>query len=176
MSAVKDAIPRDPDPADLLQYFPLYRVVVCTSCEYAVQPSAISRHLKDIHHIYRSRRRPYMKYVSKLDLDQPEVVLQSEIRQFPVPLLPVQDGLRCESEGCFYLCRSDKRMKSHWYLVHGRPGVEHQDWRSVPLQTFFSGNLLRYFTAPSPRVVPTERHCHLARGWRRIVQKPQLVS
>jgi hypothetical protein len=138
--------------------------VVCTSCKYAVHPIAIPRHLKDIHQIRRSRRRPFMLYISKLDLDQPEAVLESNIYEFPVPVLPVQDGLRCESEGCSHLCASEKRMKIHWYSVHKRPGRAPIDWRPVPLQTFFRGNLLRYFTNPALSASPTDHHCLLTKG------------
>lgn len=139
----------DPKPAELLPYLPSYRVVVCSACKYAVQPNAIPRHLKDIHHIHRSRRRPFTHYISQLDLVQPEVILESEVLEFPVPGLPVHDGLQCESDGCFHLCGSEKRMKTHWYSVHGRPGRAFMDWRPVPLQTFFRGKQLRYFTNPA---------------------------
>jgi hypothetical protein len=93
-----------------------------------------------------------MQYVSKLQLDEPEDVIRSRIHLFPVPLLPVQDGLSCESEGCAHLCVSEKRMKSHWLSVHGRAGQEVLDWRPAPLQTFFRGNLLRYFTCHNSQV------------------------
>lgn len=136
----------DPEPAELLRYLPAHKVVICRTCQYAVQPHAIPRHLKDIHHIHRGRRRPFMQYVSRLELGKPEDVIESKITQFPVPLLPVQDGLRCRSEGCGHLCVSEKRMKSHWLFIHGRPGQPTFDWQSAPLQTFFRGNLLRYFT------------------------------
>jgi hypothetical protein len=33
--------------------------------------------------------------------------------------------------------------------VHGRTGQAGLDWHGVPLQSFFRGNLLRYFTRPS---------------------------
>jgi len=146
----------DPQPDQLLQYLPIYKVVICTACKYAIQPNAISRHLKDIHKIHRGRRRPFMEHVSKLDLDDTEIVVQTTVKQFPVPLLPIQDGLRCEGEGCGHFCVSQKRMKSHWMAVHNRPGQLEFDWTSVPLQTFFRGNLLRYFTNPSGEPSPCE--------------------
>jgi hypothetical protein len=133
-------------PVELLKYLPDYRVVICASCQYAIQPSAISRHLKEIHDIYRERRRPYLQYTSRLRLDKPETVIESKILDFPVPLLPVQNGLQCQSAGCAHLCVSTNRMRSHWIAVHGRPAGAALDWRAVPLQTFFRGNLLRYFT------------------------------
>jgi hypothetical protein len=58
----------------------------------------------------------------------------------------VHDGLQCIQEGCMHLCVSTKRMKGHWLSVHGRSGQIGFDWHPVALQTFFRGNLLRYFT------------------------------
>ncbi|KFY02230.1 hypothetical protein O988_02303 [Pseudogymnoascus sp. VKM F-3808] len=87
-----------------------------------------------------------MQYISKLDLDLPDKVREIRNTEFPVPLLPVQDGLRCTHDGCVHLCVSAKRMKSHWLSDHGRPGQIDFDWHPVRLQTFFRGNLLQYFT------------------------------
>ncbi|PMD27151.1 hypothetical protein NA56DRAFT_676137 [Hyaloscypha hepaticicola] len=140
---------KHPEPADLILYLPLYSVVVCSTCQYAIQPQAIARHLKETHHINRSYRRPFMQYVAKLSLKDAETVIESKIHEFPVPFLPVLDGFVCESEGCGHLCMSVKRMRTHWLDVHGRSGQTLLDWQSAKLQTFFRGNLLRYFTAPT---------------------------
>ena len=153
MSAVQKTA-KHPEPADLILHLPLYNVVVCATCKYAIQPQAIARHLKETHHINRSYRRPFMQYVSKLSLNDAETVIESKIHEFPVPLLPVHDGFVCESEGCGHLCMSVKRMRTHWLDVHGRSGQALLDWQPAKLQTFFRGNLLRYFTAPKSR--PTE--------------------
>ncbi|KAK9351547.1 hypothetical protein V1523DRAFT_398221 [Lipomyces doorenjongii] len=146
MSLTASNWPRDPQPTQLLHYLPSFQVVVCTSCRYAIQPNAISRHLKEIHHIYRSRRRPFIEYVSSLPLKEPQDVILPKAHEFPVPYLPVEQGFMCESKGCPYLCVSVKRMKSHWVSEHGRKGQTEVDWHSVPLQTFFRGNFLQYFT------------------------------
>ena len=138
-----------PSPEQLLQYLPAYGVIVCTECGYAIQPNAISRHLKDIHQLYRSTRRPYTKYVSQFKARSAEDVISSEILKFPVSLLPVFDGLRCQSPGCGHLCVSIKRMQNHWLFVHGRHACQATDWCSAPLQTFFRGNLIHYFTDSS---------------------------
>ncbi|KFY15027.1 hypothetical protein V491_05804 [Pseudogymnoascus sp. VKM F-3775] len=132
--------------AELLQYLPAYKVVICATCRYAIQPNAIERHLKELHKFHRDHRRPFMEYISKLDLDTPDKVREIRNTEFPVSLLPVHDGLQCTHEGCMHLCVSTKRMKGHWISVHGRSGQTDFDWHPVPLQTFFRGNLLRYFT------------------------------
>lgn len=138
-----------PSLAELLHYLPTYKVVVCSLCQYAIQPTAISGHLKDIHDLYRVQRRPYMQYISQLRLSKPQDVIDLKVVAFPVPFLLVQDGLQCLSEGCGHLCVSGNRMKSHWIAKHGRPGDGAVDWQDVPLQTFFRGNLVRYFTNSS---------------------------
>lgn len=145
-----------PLPEELLRYLSPYRVVVCTSCRYAIQPKAIARHLKEIHRIQRSDRRFFMQYVNKFELAEHELVMQYIPGEFPVPLLPVQSGLQCRSEDCAYLCMTEKRMRHHWLSVHGRQGLAACDWQTAPLQTFFKGNLLRYFTG-TPSGDPAER-------------------
>lgn len=145
-----------PLPEDLLQYLSSYKVVVCASCRYAIQPKAIARHLKERHRMNSLNRQPFMQHIENLELAEHELVMQYNPGEFPVPLLPVYSGLQCTSEDCTYLCVTDKRMRHHWLSVHGRQGLMASDWRSAPLQTFFMGNLLRYFTS-TPSGKPTER-------------------
>lgn len=136
-----------PPPEQLLHYDSAHSVLICTACGYAMQPTGIARHLKEIHQIYRSHRRPYMEYASRFHLADPKDVTEAKIDEFPVALLPVLDGLRClGAEKCDYLCVSLKRMQNHWLSIHDRHGSAGSDWRYAPLQTFFKGNLLRYFT------------------------------
>jgi hypothetical protein len=136
-------------PTQLFHPLPQHHVIVCTSCRFAVPPRAIARHLKEIHGIHRARRRPFLDFVSKFDLRDPEDVAPPNETEFPIPALPILDGLQCTSSNCLHLCVAEKRMQSHWRSVHGRPGVPGTDWKYAPLQTFFRGNLLRYFTNSS---------------------------
>ncbi|KAL4867802.1 hypothetical protein BDV12DRAFT_209519, partial [Aspergillus spectabilis] len=146
--------PNDLAPAELLKYLPDYEVVICTACSYAVQPKAVSRHLKEIHRVLRSRRRKFDLYVTGLRLRDPQdVEPPSDPGQFPVPYLPVEPGFRCRVPGCDHMCASTKRMEAHWRHYHGRKGYRHEDYTPTPLQTFFRGNLLRYFTSPDPSAV-----------------------
>ncbi|KAL2812784.1 hypothetical protein BDW59DRAFT_36664 [Aspergillus cavernicola] len=143
----------DPAPSELLKYLPQHEVVVCTTCHYAVQPQAISRHLKEIHRVLRSRRRKFDLYVAGLCLRQPhEVIPPTQAHQFPVPCIPVESGIRCQAPGCGHLCISTKRMQAHWRTDHGCKANPAHDWRPAPLQTFFRGNLLRYFSCPETPV------------------------
>ena len=139
------------EPADLLRYNKDHQVLICSSCEYAIQPRAVARHLKEIHGIRRNRRRPYAHHVAGLRLSHPRQVLGAPLSedQFPVPGLPVSDGLQCLRPGCGHLCVTTKRMQKHWVDVHQEPGCVSLDWQRVSLQTFFRGNQLKYFTHPS---------------------------
>ncbi|PMD12379.1 hypothetical protein NA56DRAFT_652540 [Hyaloscypha hepaticicola] len=133
-------------PSDLLHYIPAHRVLICKECRYAIQPSAISRHLKDLHKIYRSDRSELLEYTKKLDLADPADVVLPLPNEAPVPLLPTESGLVCARDGCNHLCITVKRMKSHWATAHRDVvGSASSQWRIVTLQTFFRGNQLRYF-------------------------------
>lgn len=138
------------EPSQLLHYLPTYRVLICLRCNYAIQPGAVARHLKEIHHLHHLSRRPFVDYASGFKLSQPSDVVLPDGTQFPVPLLPVQNGLACSFAGCAHLCVTAKRMKQHWMSVHH---ISSSDlggfWDPVPLQTFFRGNALRYFTNPA---------------------------
>lgn len=144
-----------PRPEELFLYLPSYRVLICRPCRYAVQPAAVSRHLKEIHHILRKTRQPFAAYVSGLDLAEPADVAYPSEDDFPVDHLPVEKGWRCEAPGCDYLCVSNKRMEMHWSAVHRCKGVAATDWSAVQLQTFFRGNMLRYFSGP--RITPSPK-------------------
>ncbi|CAG9940044.1 unnamed protein product, partial [Clonostachys rosea f. rosea IK726] len=136
-------------PEELLVYDDEYQVIVCQQCKYALRGTAIDRHLKEVHKILRSSRHPYMAYVSRFPLLDPEEVINKPLNDFPVPFLPVFDGLKCLDSSCSYLCISVKRMQKHWLSEHGRHGYDNKDWQHALLQTFFRGNSLRYFTGPS---------------------------
>ncbi|CAH0025377.1 unnamed protein product [Clonostachys rhizophaga] len=145
-------------PQELLYYNKKYQIIICTSCQYAIQPTALDRHLKEIHALHRHRRQPYTDYAARLSLKQPSELLGISIilgegEDFPVPGLPVISGLQCLDPSCGHLCVSVKRMQSHWKAEHHMSGCAALDWQSVPLQTFFRGNLLRYFTHPALSVV-----------------------
>ncbi|PVH70958.1 hypothetical protein DL98DRAFT_521355 [Cadophora sp. DSE1049] len=141
----------------LLHYLPGYHVLICKECRYAIQPSAISRHLKDLHHIYRSDRQELLEYTKGLDLAEPGDVLLPPPDTTPVPLLPTESGLACAKEGCSHLCVTVKRMKNHWATAH-RDIAEsgRAQWRPVTLQTFFRGNQLRYFVVSEPATPETQ--------------------
>lgn len=148
---------------DLFHYLEAHQVLICISCRYAVQPTAIIRHLKDIHHLSSNKRRQLVKYKDTLRLKNPEDVHPPFPQDFPVPYLPIEKGWQCQFAGCDYLCVSKKRMETHWPAEHGRKGVSTRDWSSTSVQTFFRGNMLKYFSKDSRsriatvQITPTKR-------------------
>lgn len=145
-------------PEKLLYYIAANKVLICKECHYAIQPLAISGHLKVLHHIYRSDRQEFMKYTQSLDLAIPKDVVLPEPHEAPIPFLPTEDGLSCGVTGCGHLCASVKRMKSHWATVHRDIGAEPHvpQWRPVKLQTFFRGNQLRYFVVSESSILASQ--------------------
>lgn len=138
-------------PEELFYYCPAYKVMVCNACGYAVQPTALPRHLKEIHRMHHKERRVYLSYTSKFKLSPPEEILNPRNEDFPLPYLPLEQGWRCEAPRCDYLCVSTKRMELHWSAAHGCKGYHDRNWKSTPLQTFFRGKMLRYFTIQGER-------------------------
>ncbi|KAL4973594.1 hypothetical protein BDW66DRAFT_153636 [Aspergillus desertorum] len=137
-----------PSPPQLFLYLPDHLVLLCVSCGYALQPHGIPRHLKEIHRLHHSQRQAYLDYASQFPLAEPQNVILPDASQFPVPFLPVIDGLKCNVLGCGHLCATAKRMKAHYASAHHtRPSDgERCYWERVKLQTFFRGNALRYFS------------------------------
>ena len=129
----------------LLEYDAVHRILVCTQCRYAIQPKAIARHLKDLHHIYRGQRKDLVDSTTNLELSDPVGIAVPPPDSPPIQNLPVDDGLACNDTDCGHLCVTTKRMKRHWVTKHGTVGVEGINWRAVKIQTFFRGAHLRYF-------------------------------
>ncbi|CAG8164644.1 unnamed protein product [Penicillium olsonii] len=137
-------------PHELLHYLPTYRVLICRCCRYAIQPGAVARHLKEIHHLHHPLRGAFVAYAAQFELDKPADVVLPDETQFPVSLLPIKNGLACSFAHCGHLCATTKRMKHHWMTVHHIAASDNGGfWDTVPLQSFFRGNVLRYFTNPA---------------------------
>jgi hypothetical protein len=148
---------KDLAPSELFHHRHDYGVLICTTCRYAIQPGAIRRHLKDIHHLQHEKRRPFIAYTKDLKLKRPEEVQSPLPEDFPVPHLPAEKGWRCLAPGCDYLCASNKRMENHWPAVHAKKGTPEIDWCFALLQTFFRGRMLRYFTGQNQRELQSTR-------------------
>ena len=135
----------DNQPQGLLKYDPQHRILICMQCCYAIQPTAISRHLKELHQIRRNERKELLESIRDVELADPADIQLPLADSLPVESLPVEDGVACNALGCGYLSVTTKRMKRHWTTEHGAVVADPANWRSVKLQTFFKGTQLRYF-------------------------------
>jgi len=139
---------RDAGTRELLRYLPDHRVILCTTCAFCVLPNALARHLKDLHHLTKVQRQPYLDTASRLDIAEQDDVVYPERDSPPIPELQILDGLACNAKSCLHLCVTQKRMQAHWRVEHPS-GTSDRDGsnRGMPvrLQTFFRGNNLRYF-------------------------------
>lgn len=137
--------------ADLLEYNPRYSILICRTCEYAIQKSALESHLLR-HKIYRGDRQRLLSSIAQLQLLEPQDVPQPAPGSLPIDGLPVLSGYRCTAGGCHHLTASSKRMKRHWSEIHGLGGsvpLSSSFARPVKLQTFFRGTKVRYFEVAS---------------------------
>ncbi|KAI1303521.1 hypothetical protein F5Y03DRAFT_359770 [Xylaria venustula] len=139
----------------VLTYLPRYGVVICKSCQFAIQPSAFSSHLQS-HHILRSERRRILDQLFSLQLPPPERVGLPASDSRRIADLPILSGFKCEAE-CHYACTSVKRMCQHWSEVHNQPNSKLIKYREAILQTFFRGNKIRYFEVEGPKHSPCWR-------------------
>ena len=137
------------DEPNLLTYLPDFSVLICKSCQFAIQPSALPSHLLR-HRIYRTDRQRLLQELSTLTLLEPEEVPTPAPHSTTLRDLPVHRGFRCLSTGCTHACASQKRMSQHWSEVHGERDSKKVRARSAYLQTFFKGNKILYFEVNGP--------------------------
>ncbi|MCJ1404760.1 hypothetical protein MMC11_007986 [Xylographa trunciseda] len=137
---------------DLLEYNSRYSLLICRECQYAIQKTALERHLLR-HKIYRGDRQRLLSSIARLDLLEPHYVPLPAPGSPPVDALPILSGYRCTAAECQHLTASSKRMKRHWSEIHGLGGsvpISSSFARPVKLQTFFRGTKIRYFEVDSP--------------------------
>lgn len=130
---------------DLLHYYADYRVLVCKSCRYAVQPNHIAAHLRsDQHRLSRQQSQEIADRYGSYDLANPQTeLIAPESVISPIEHLPIyRDGLSCNH--CHFVCRSRDWILRHQRQVHnikagrGRKIVQ-VEWSTVWCQQFFTG-------------------------------------
>src|SRR5436309_3473959 len=137
-----------------LQYLPEYQVLICMSCQYAIQPDHIAIHLQSKEHrISREESKRIADIYRKQPLADPckELIMPASIIQ-PIEYLPIfRDGLACQS--CRYICRSAEVMKRHQRQAHSLKGGRGRrmtvTWTSTWCQRFFISAGRRYFAVAS---------------------------
>ncbi|KAH0553469.1 hypothetical protein GP486_006461 [Trichoglossum hirsutum] len=137
---------------DPFYYYAQYRVLICKSCQYAIQPNHIAAHLQsEQHKVSRQQSKEIAEKYKDYNLANPHIEsVAPEGLIEPIGHLPIhRDGLACST--CSYVCRSLKVIKRHQREVHNirigrgrRP--ESVGWSTnVWCQCFFISVGQRYF-------------------------------
>jgi hypothetical protein len=157
---------------DFLRFDPTHKVLICTSCGYALPPNAVDTHLQSAHkgQLSLAERKDYLQIVRTMDFEAPELVKHKSIPPSspPIPYLTLCfNGIACQlCDSQPYVCCNEKSMREHLKDIHhwtsgekgGRPTkasqVAHAAFGTpfskvttspVACQTFFRSNFFRFF-------------------------------
>ena len=124
-----------------------FHVLIChgASCQQALSPSAISRHLRDRHQVKKELRNQADQYLEQWQwpYNSHSVPLPPD-GSAPQPEIPVVDGFRCQN--CMFKTRNRKALREHANKEHGQKRVPDKEIMvAVRLQTWFGEKRERYW-------------------------------
>ena len=142
---------------DLLRYLPEYQVLVCRSCQYALQPNyQVSHFVGAPHRIAWNEAsqilEPYQDYpmveakFGSLIMPVPDGLVLEDLEVF-------KNGLVCQH--CDYVCTSEKGMENHCRKEHAwkkswKRTIRERPWWKTWCQRFFRSQGCRYFAVRAP--------------------------
>lgn len=167
-------------------YYSQYRVLVCKSCQHAIQPAHITAHLRsDQHEVSRQQSEELADLYKDYDLADPcKETIKPMTTVSPIDhLLIYRDGLQCKH--CDYVCRSIVSMKKHQRQIHDirvgrgrRPTTV--EWTVTWCQCFFISVGQYYFSVQQTRQLegpPTNTATRLLQlVHRQLDQKEKVVQ
>jgi hypothetical protein len=110
---------------DLLEFDPVYGVLVCTRCQYAIPRAFVVAHLREYHRqdVAPADRQTYAESFDALPIRPPKDVarFQPPLYTPPIPYLTLyQDGLCCRlcNNGRPYVARLAQGMVKHLKHAH----------------------------------------------------------
>jgi hypothetical protein len=123
-----------------------YGVLICVNskCKYALEPQAISRHLRDKHKTPIKLRKQVEQYVKEFPFAYNHASVPLPLsRLAPQPIIPVVDGVGCRD--CPEKSVSQKAMREHGNKAHSKKRVPNKDiFQAVRLQSWFGEKRERY--------------------------------
>jgi Orsellinic acid/F9775 biosynthesis cluster protein D len=136
---------------DLFHYYSEYRVLVCKSCQYSIQPGRLVSHLRAKQHKLTQQQAAEIanRYADKQLADPCTERIAPIIPIKPIEYLPIyRDGLACNH--CHFVCRTRNWILRHQREVHdiriGRGRRQAQpEWTSIWCQCFFISAGQHYF-------------------------------
>jgi Orsellinic acid/F9775 biosynthesis cluster protein D len=144
-----------------------YSVLICIDrkCQYALEPSAISRHLRDKHKTPIAVRKQVDQYVEAFPFvyDYKTVALPID-GSAPQPIIPIVDGFQCKERGeCAFKTTDQSNIRKHANQVHSKKRIADEDiCQAVRLQSWFGEKRERYWVVDESQQVVQERQARRA--------------
>jgi hypothetical protein len=137
-----------------------YSVLICRSekCQYALKPTAISRHLGDKHNTPIALRKQVDQYVKVFPFtyDYATIPLPQD-GSAPQPIIPIVDGFVCRD--CPVKSQNRRVMRQHANKDHDKKWVADKDmFKVVQLQSWFGEKRERYWVVDENRQDEQARH------------------
>lgn len=124
-----------------------YHVLIChaASCQRALSPGAISRHLRDQHNVSPAVRYQYEQFLQQWQWPyDTQSIRLPPAQSAPQPVIPVHDGFQCQD--CHFLSTNRKAVREHVNKKHQKKRLkDEQIFTTVRLQTWFREKRERYW-------------------------------
>jgi len=151
-----------PVPPELGRFIALnaaYGILVCTGekCRYALEPAAISRHLRDRHCASIAVRKQADQYAKELPFvyDHGSAQLPAD-GSAPQPIIPIVDGFACRE--CPFKTQGRPTMQQHANKAHDKKGAKDEEiCRAVRLQSWFGKKRELYWAVDEGQRAAQER-------------------
>jgi Orsellinic acid/F9775 biosynthesis cluster protein D len=123
-----------------------FNVLICidAKCRYALQPSAVVRHLRDRHKTPRALQKQVEQYVNTFPFtyDHTSVPLPAD-GSAPQPIVPAVDGFACRD--CAFKTQGRATIRQHSNQAHNKKRAADEDIsKAVRLQSWFGEKRERY--------------------------------
>lgn len=130
-----------------------FHILLCyaTSCQHAVAPGSISRHLRDKHQVRREVQKQADQYTKlwQWPYDVQSILLPLD-GSLPQPILPILNGFQCIN--CSFKSQSQKLLRKHQSKEHNRRYLKNEEICTVVhLQTWFTKKKARYWVVDATR-------------------------
>lgn len=141
-----------------------YSMLICVDIKYryALQPKAISRHLRDKHKTISNIQKQVDTYIKEFPFayDHTSVPLPAD-GSAPQPVIPIVDGFACQD--CPFKTQSRPTIRQHANQAHNKKRVKDEEiCRPVQLQSWFGTKRERYWVVDESQQIAQERQVHQA--------------
>jgi len=130
---------------------PIFHVIICTSCQQALQPEGVSNHLTRKHHVCRKSRQQLAEYLQQWQwpYDFRSVPLPLDGSQ-PQPDLLLLSGFQCRD--CIFKTTNRSNIRKHSNTKHNKKRLKDEElFQAVQLQTWFIEKRARYWVVDATR-------------------------